>query len=407
MQRKTSGNYHLRSLHLTSASEAADVLKNIDVDPYGIAAMTPKMKNLNVLVEGVACKVANIIKQEMLSIGGDAAVSRNTVSCSVEETDIVIMGTLKQIERFAEKISIQPFGLTKISGAIKRLLLNISIEHFIVKTHKRELAIGNRALIMGILNVTPDSFSDGGRFNSIEEIIEHGLKMVDEGADIIDVGGESSRPGAEPVSAQEELKRVIPVIKGLADCVDIPVSIDTTKAAVAREAIECGAEIVNDISAMTLDDQMPSVIARSGAAVILMHIRGRPQDMQKGDLSYKSICGDIIGFLEEKVEAACCAGILEKSVMIDPGYGFGKTGDDNLKLLKYLSEFRVLGRPIVAGVSRKSFIGRITGGKPSEREVGTAAAVTAAIMNGANIIRVHDIGAMKKAAAMADAIIRA
>ena len=329
MQRKTSRNYHLRSLQLKSASEAADILKKINVDPYGIAAMLPKMMNLNVLVEGVPCKVANIIKQEMLSIGGDAAVSRNTVSCSVEKTDIVIMGTLKQLERFAEKISIQPFALANISITIKRLLVNIAKEYFVVKTCHRELAIGDRTLMMGILNVTPDSFSDGGRFHSIEEAIECGLKMVNDGADIIDVGGESSRPGAEPVSAHEELKRVIPVIKGLTRCLDIPVSVDTTKAVVAKAAIECGAEIINDISAMTFDDQMPSVIAGSGAAVILMHMRGKPQDMHKGNLSYRSLFGDVIQFLEEKMEDACSAGIQPESVMIDPGYGFGKTGEDS------------------------------------------------------------------------------
>lgn len=407
MGRRPSKDYPLRCLHLQTIAEAVEILKRIEVDPYGIEAMLSKMVHINILVEGVECKIANIIKQEMLSIGGDAAVSRNSVSCCATETDIVIMGTVKQIHRFVKKMSIQPFGLVDIAQAIKQLLANISKSHFTLKTYHRELSIGDRTRIMGILNVTPDSFSDGGRYWSPEEAIEQGQKMVDDGADIIDVGGESSRPGSEPVSAEEEMDRVMPVIKGLAIRVSVPISVDTTKAEVAREAIEYGAEIVNDISAMTFDEKMPLVVAGAGAAVILMHMRGKPRDMQKGDLFYKSVRGDIIEFLKKKMEEAHAAGILPESVMVDPGFGFGKTEEDNVRLLKYLGEFRILGRPIVAGVSRKGFIGRITGGDPGEREEGTAAAVTAAIMNGANIVRVHDVRSMKKVVAMADAIVRA
>lgn len=407
MKKETLRNHRLRCLQLRSSTEAAEVLKMIGVASYGIEAMLSKMTNLNVLIEGVDCKVANIIKQEMLSLGGDAAVSRDTVTCAIEKTDVVIMGTVKQIQRFTEKLSIQPFGLTSISIALKQLLLNISKDRFVVKTYHRELTVGDRTLIMGILNVTPDSFSDGGRFRSHQEAIEEGLRMVEDGADIIDVGGESSRPGAEVVSSEEEMKRVIPVIKGLHVRVHVPISVDTTKSEVAREAIEYGAEIVNDISAMTSDNQMPSVIAQTGAAVVLMHMRGKPRDMQKGDLSYRSLCGDVIEYLKKETENAQSFGIPPERILIDPGFGFGKTGKDNLRLLKNLSEFRILGRPIVAGVSRKSFIGMIAGGEPSEREEGTAAAVTAAIMNGANIIRVHDVRSIKKVAAMADAIVRA
>jgi dihydropteroate synthase len=377
------------------------------VDPYGIDAMLSKMTNLNILLEDVECKIANIIKQEMLSIGGDAAVSRNTVACSIEKTDVLIIGTVKQVHRFIEKISIQPFGLSKLSGDVKRLVSNVFKDHYFVNTYHRKIAVGGRTLIMGILNVTPDSFSDGGRFRTAEEAIEEGIKMVADGADIIDVGGESSRPGAEPVSAEEEMKRIIPVVKGLSLRIQVPISVDTTKSEVAREAVEDGAEIVNDISAMSSDVRMSSVIAQTGAAVVLMHMRGTPKNMQEGDLSYRTVCGDIIEYLKTKMSKAQSAGISPESVMVDPGFGFGKTGDDNLKLLKYLHEFKILGRPIVAGVSRKTFIGRITGGEASERKEGTAAAVTAAIMNGANIVRIHDVRAIKKVAAMADAIVRA
>ncbi len=305
------------------------MLRKLGVDPYGIEAMMPKMTHLNILLEGIKCNIANIIKQEMLSIGGDAAVSRASVSCSVEKTDVIIMGTTKQIQRFSDKMSIQPLGLSNLSKVIKQLLANISQDIFVLRTFKREIVLGDRTQIIGILNVTPDSFSDGGLFNVPEDAIEYGLRLEEEGADIIDVGGESSRPGAEPVSVEEERSRVVPVIKGLAGRVKIPISIDTTKAEVARKAIENGAEIINDISAMSFDIPMANVIADTGAAVILMHMRGTPQNMQTGDLFYNSLLGDIIEFLEDKMEKAQLAGIDLENIMIDPGIGFGKTGEDS------------------------------------------------------------------------------
>ena len=277
---------------------------------------------------------------------------------------------------------------------------------YILNTGKRKLVLGERTLIMGILNVTPDSFSDGGRFLSTDDAIAEGISMAKDGADILDIGGESSRPGSEAVPADEEMKRVIPVIRSLAERVRIPISIDTTKALVAGEAIANGAEIVNDISALMFDRGMPEVIAKTGAAVILMHMRGTPKDMQEGDLIYHSLPGDIISFLKERIKVAELAGIDPLAIMIDPGFGFGKTPEDNLKLLKHLSYFTELKKPIVTGVSRKSFIGKITGGEPFERIEGTAAALTVTVMNGTHIARVHDVKAMKKVAAMADAIIR-
>ena len=407
MGSKTSESNRPRHLHLRTSHEALRVLKKIDVDPYGIEAMLPKMSHCNILLEGIKCNVANIIKQEMLSLGGDAAVSRSSVSCSATETDVVIMGTEKQLRRFADKISAQPLGLKAISSGVKQLLVNIAQDTFVLKTSKREMVFGDRTHIMGILNVTPDSFSDGGMFHVPEDAVQYGLQMAESGADIIDIGGESSRPGADPVTVEEEIARVIPVITALTGRVNVPISIDTTKAEVARKALECGAEIVNDIGAMRLDDTMERVIADTGAAVVLMHMRGTPRDMQSGDLSYPSLVGDIIEFLGNSIDNAVTAGISRKCILIDPGIGFGKTGEDNLRLLRNLSEFKVLGRPILIGVSRKAFIGKITGGAPSERTEGTAAAVTASIMNGANIVRVHDVQAMKKVVTVADAIIRA
>ena len=396
----------MRHLQIGLPSEALHVLKEIGVDPYGIQAMVPKMYTLNVIVRGIACKVANIIKQEMLSIGGDVAVSRGTVDCSIDKTDAVIIGTAKQVRRFAEKISVQPFGLKRFSDDLQILLRNIEQRDFILETPERTMSLGERTAIMGIINMTPDSFSDGSRFNNLEEAVACAEQMEEEGADIIDIGGESTRPGADPVSAKEELARVIPLIKKLKRRVRIPLSIDTTKAEVAGRAIDEGAEIVNDISAMQFDAEMASVVARSGVPVVLMHMRGTPKTMQEGDLTYLSLIDTIIDFLQNRIQAARTAGIHEEKIIVDPGFGFGKTMEHNLQLLRHLDELKTLGRPILVGTSRKKFIGRVTGGGPKERLDGTAATVAASIKNGAHIVRVHDVKFMKNVARMTDVIVR-
>jgi dihydropteroate synthase len=395
----------IRLLQLSSPPEAEDCLKKIGVEPYGIASMGPKMSHLNLLIEGLKPKVSNIIKQEMLSLGGDAAVSRGSVDCSVEKTDVLIMGTEKQVLRFIDKISLQPFGLKGIASDLRVLLLNLSRDRFLLKTPRRDIPIAGRTLVMGVINATPDSFSDGGAIADERDGLRQAVKLVSEGADILDVGGESSRPGAKPVPLKEELRRVIPLIRLITKEMDIPVSVDTVKAEVARRAIDAGAEIINDITALRGDRSMARVAASARTPVILMHMRGNPSTMQKRSLSYGSLIGEIIDFLENRIEHACSAGIPRESLVIDPGIGFGKSGEDNLRLLRHLGAFRTIGLPICIGVSRKAFTGKVTGvNVPAERIEGTAAAVTAAILNGANIIRVHDVGFMKRVAAMADAI---
>jgi dihydropteroate synthase len=394
-------------IKIKDLEEATSVFKKIGVDPYGIDAMVSKTININILLESQPCKVANIIKQEMLSVGGDAAVARGSVSCSVPASDILIMGTIKQILAMIIKIEKQPFGLNSIAANIRELLKNISQKEYILKTFRREIQLGKKTLIMGILNVTPDSFSDGGLFYSQQRAIERGLQMVDEGADIIDIGGESSRPGAASVSTTAELKRVLPVIDSLVKQIKIPISIDTKKAQVARQAVGAGAEIVNDISALHADKKMTKTIKDTGAAVILMHMRGNPQNMQKGNLVYNNLMAEVADYLKKSSEKALNGGIDKDCLVIDPGIGFGKTPDDNYKIVKNLSQLKVLGMPIMVGTSRKSFIGKVTGGEPSERMEGTAATVAAAIMNGCHIIRVHDVAVMKKVAAVTDAIVHA
>jgi len=277
-------------------------------------------------------------------------------------------------------------------------------ENVVFKTCRREIVCGERTLIMGILNVTPDSFSDGGRFSSQAAAVAEGERMVEAGADMLDIGGESTRPGSEPVSPEEESSRVMPVIERLVARVNVPISIDTMKASVAREAIALGAEIINDVSALRFDRQMSEVAAETGAGLILMHMRGMPKDMQTGSLHYQSLIEDIREFFRARLQSALTSGVAKDRTMFDPGIGFGKTAADNMRLLKHLACFQVLGRPILTGVSRKAFIGSITGGEPIDRMEGTAAAVAVAILNGSSVIRVHDVAAMKKVAAMTDAI---
>jgi len=258
---------------------------------------------------------------------------------------------------------------------------------------------------MGILNITPDSFADGGRFVNLDSAFEHAKKMAESGADIIDVGGESTRPGSLPVSASEEKSRVIPVIERIARELNIPISIDTSKHEVALRAIQAGATMVNDITGLKSDAKMAKVISDSGSWVSVMHIKGTPRYMQENP-TYAELVPEVINGLRESINIATKAGVLPDRIIVDPGIGFGKTAEHNLTLINRLSELRVLGKPILIGLSRKSFIGKVLEQDIPERLIGTLAASALAIMNGANIIRVHDVSEMSNVARMVDAIKR-
>ncbi len=260
---------------------------------------------------------------------------------------------------------------------------------------------------MGVLNVTPDSFSDGGKFYEPQRAVEHAAELLAAGADIIDIGGESSRPKAKPVSDDEELRRVIPVVEKLRGLSDgIVISVDTTKAIVAERALESGARIVNDISALRFDARMTEVVRERGAGLVLMHMQGTPQSMQE-DPRYSDVVPEVKEFLRGRIETAVAAGIERGRIAIDPGIGFGKTLEHNLQLLARLGEFVELGQPLLIGVSRKSFISKVLGVEAEERIWGAAAAVAWSVAHGANIVRVHDVAEMKQVVAMTDAIRRA
>lgn len=256
---------------------------------------------------------------------------------------------------------------------------------------------------MGVVNLTPDSFYDGGRYPGAAAAIARAFQLVQAGAEIIDLGGESSRPGAEPVSADEELRRVIPVIEGLAGKIPVPISIDTWKAKVAGRALESGAEIVNDISALRFDPGLAAVVARGSGPYIMMHMLGTPKDMQVRPV-YRDVIGEIGEFFRERIAFAAAAGIDPSRIVIDPGIGFGKSLEHNLEIINRLGALKDLGRPVLVGVSRKSFIGAILNREPEDRLWGTAGAVAAAVMRGADIVRVHDVAQMKDLAAVIDRV---
>ncbi len=259
---------------------------------------------------------------------------------------------------------------------------------------------------MGILNITPDSFFDGGSHFHENDAVKHGLRMVTEGADIIDVGGESTRPFSDPLPLDEELRRVIPVIKALSQEIDIPISIDTYKSEVARQAIRAGAKIVNDISALRFDPEMGPLVADADVPIVLMHMKGTPKNMQANP-TYKDLFGEIIEFLNNTMEQAVTAGIKRNLIIIDPGIGFGKSFDDNLKVIKHLQKFSSLGQPLLVGTSNKTFIGHVLDLPVEYRETGTMATLAASVLNGANIVRVHNVKATKETVTMIDAIMSA
>ena len=274
---------------------------------------------------------------------------------------------------------------------------------FIIKHNKGSLELCKVTRIMGILNVTPDSFSDGGLFYDLDKALAHAHKMLREGVDIIDVGGESTRPGSKPVSEDEELRRVIPVIQELSKETDKPISIDTYKSRVAEKAIEAGAQIINDISGLKADREMARVAAANRAPIIINHIKGQPHNMPENPI-YENLISEVMHGLRQSIDLAVKSGINEDAIIIDPGIGFGKTTQHNLEILNRLEEFKSLERPIMVGTSRKSFIGHVLGLPLQERLIGTAATIAVAIIKGAKIVRVHDVKEAVQVVLICDAI---
>ncbi|MEJ2201094.1 MAG: dihydropteroate synthase [Desulfuromonadaceae bacterium] len=392
-----------RLLQIENETEARREMLRLGADPVGIERMAGKMVSRLLKLSQVPCRAANILKQEMLALGGDAAVARGSVACSMPATDVILSGTLKQLRKLASRLDCQPFALRELAVELRELLavLEQRPQELVGRTCRLEL---NQPRIMGILNVTPDSFSDGGCHLSLPAALAKSQQLKRDGADIIDVGGESTRPGAVPVSIQEEIDRVVPVIEAIRTELSCPISVDTSKSAVAAAAIAAGADFINDISGLTFDPEMATLAAESGAGLFLMHTRGRPADMQE-NTHYQDLMAEVTEALRTSIARAEQAGVARERLAVDPGIGFGKGVEGNLELLRRVGELCSLGCPILLGTSRKSFIGRVLAQEdPALRLAGTLATVALGVQQGALIHRVHDVGPAREAAMMAWAV---
>ncbi len=392
-----------RVLHLSDAAQVSETMKNIGVDPAGVARMVGRAQWLNILIADVPCAAANILKQEMLAIGADAAVARGSVACSCSHTDVLLMATLKQFSQLVERLQCQPFGLANLASELRQLLASTPTGTSVLKGKDCCLRL-DRPQVMAVLNVTPDSFYDGGRSYSVDAALRQAEQQIADGADIVDIGGESTRPGAPSVDADTELKRIMPVIEAVRSNFPIPISVDTNKAMVAARAIEAGANFINDISGLMFDAQMSEVVAACGAGLFVMHTRGCPEVMQR-NTDYADLLGDVIASLRMSLEIARDAGIAGDKIAVDPGIGFGKSVAGNLEILRRLGELQCLGCPILLGTSRKSFIGTVLHQEqPQQRLFGSVATAVVGLNNGARLFRVHDVAATRQALDMAWAV---
>lgn len=393
-------------LALNRPDDLVEEFKKIGVHWGGVPIMLAKGFSRVVKIRLIPTFLANILKQEMLSLGGDVALSRGSITGTDKATDCLIMGNESQILQLTIKLKKQPFGLSKIADSIKIALANFGAKGYILNLKGKRLHLGKRTLLMGIVNATPDSFSGDGVFGiELDKAVRLVQDMVDNGADLLDIGGESSRPGAKRISVKEEKKRIVPLLKQLAKKIKVPISVDTMKSEVAHAALDLGVSVVNDISALRFDKKMARLIARYKACVVLMHMKGIPKTMQKNP-QYQDVVSEVISFLTEAIQRAKEAGISEDRIIIDPGIGFGKSLKHNIEILQRLAQLKSLGRPILVGLSRKRFIGKILNADVHKRIWGTAGAMAMAISHGADILRVHDVKEMKHVALVSDAIVR-
>ncbi len=394
-------NYFVRKI---SSESIETVIKDIGFDRNYIKNALKKYDFKLYKVCNLSCPQASIIKQLALSIGADAAVHREVITCKTEKTDILIGSTVSQLEVLCLKLKYQPFGLSKISELlISRLKSDIPMP---LRIRDTEFIWGEKPYIMGVLNVTPDSFSDGGKYFTVEKAVEHTREMIKAGVDIIDIGGESTRPFSKEVNPEIELERVIPVIKKIREFDSlIPLSIDTRHAEVAREAVNAGADIINDVSGFSWDVKMPGIAAETGVPVVITHSCGPPETMQENPVYEGNVVDSVYKDLAEKTQFAVNNGVKPENIIIDPGIGFGKTFEHNLELIKRIEEFRSLGYPVLVGVSRKSVISKILDVPAQEREDANIALNSYLVSKGVNIIRVHNVEKHYKALKVLNKII--
>lgn len=373
-------------MDLGEIEKTKHLFESIGPDSMGLKIMLEKERIYPLYLKDVKTPVANILKQSMLSLGGEAVVARGSVNLGVEKTDVLLLGTVKQYKSLRPKLSYQPWGLKKLGEDLEHFLQNLEGSGQVSwKWPDKQLDIGQKALVMGILNVTPDSFSDGGRYLEPHKALEHARLMVEQGADIIDVGGESTRPGSRAISCEEEINRIMPVIELLLKEIPVPISLDTYRAQTAKEALSLGVNIINDVGGARLDPEITQVVAEYDSPVIIMH--NKKMEYQS---SYELVTG-VLDDLQESMQLYEKAGLSQNKMMIDPGIGFGKGPEGNLILLNNLVSLQTLHCPILLGASRKSFIGAVLNTVVSERVEGSLAAVAWGVFKGAAVLRVHDV----------------
>lgn len=365
----------------------------IGCDVAGIRIMEEKALFLSIEIQNISLRSAIILKQEMMALGGEVVVSREVMTLEPQRTNAIILGTRKQYKKLAQKLYQQPFGCKEIAEVIREIL-----EHNEKREEKwvwngKQLDF-SKPVIIGILNITPDSFSDGNRFFTKEKALDHAKNLIEQGADILDIGGETTKPGSDPVSIQEEIKRVLPIIEALKQMnVSIPISLDTSKPEVAKVCLEAGVDMINDVTGMK-NSEIRKLAVTYDVPVVMMHMQGSPKTMQQNPI-YTDVVDDIVDFFEQQIVQCKEEGITK--IICDPGIGFGKTVEQNLVLLKRLREFSILNVPIMVGTSRKSFIEKTIGGAVDDRLEGTIASNVAALINGASLFRVHDVKACRRA----------
>jgi dihydropteroate synthase len=393
----------VRALETSLASDLRQELSGVGADPASWPVFAAKARALAFSVRGLSTAGANILKQVALVSGGDCAVHRDVASGRARRSDAVLFCTPRQLDAVIERLKVQPECAARFGPELARIRDRLAGPARVIRLGRRTIDLGRRTHVMGILNVTPDSFSDGGRFLSPAAAVEHGRAMAGAGADFIDVGAESTRPGSEPVPAREQVARLEPVLEGLRRHVRVPISVDTTSARVAEAALDLGADMVNDVSAFRFDRRMARLVARRGVPCVLMHMQGRPRTMQRRP-AYADLMDEVHGFLADALERGERAGVCRSQMIVDPGIGFGKTREQNLELVRRLAELRSLGTAVLCGPSRKRFIGETLGLGVAERQEGTLAACVMAARGGADIVRVHDVAPAVRALRMADAI---
>ncbi len=389
----------MRILSLTNQISFQKEMERIGCDPAAFPIFQKKLEVIPIKTDLLTCASVNILKQVALSVGADCVIPREIITGRKRKGEGIILATRRQYENIIQKLQCQYPELKRLAAKIEGFFAS---RNWRLVFREKTYDLSQRTYIMGILNITPDSFYDGGRYLTLEKALRRAEEIAEEGADFLDIGAESSRPGSSPISAKEEINRLRAVLPVIRQRLKIPISCDTTKSEVARFALEEGCEIINDISGLRFDPRIAQIIVRYNAYCVIMHIKGKPKTMQRNP-RYKDLMAEIYSYLEEGIRQAKEKGIAEERIIIDPGIGFGKKYLDNYEILRRLRELTGLGRPILVGPSRKSFIGLTLNLPPEERLEGTIAASVIARLNGANILRVHDVKSIKRAMMIVDA----